>query len=49
MSEEELQRALELFLSILEQHLNGNRCVTRLTIALFEDQLRILEDVEFHD
>jgi hypothetical protein len=49
MSDEEFERALDLFIFILEEHIQGNRCVTRLTIALFEDKLRIVEDVEFHD
>lgn len=49
MSDEEFERFIYLFISILEEHLNGNRCVTRLTIALHEDKLRILEDVELHD
>jgi hypothetical protein len=43
MSHEELERAKELFAQIILEHVNGERCVTTLTIGKFEDRLRILE------
>ncbi len=48
MSEEDLERAKELFAHIISEHLNDLRCVTTLTIMKFEDRLRIIEDVELH-
>lgn len=48
MSEEELERAKELFAHIISEHINDLRCVTTLTIMKHEDRLRILEDVELH-
>lgn len=46
MSDEELERAKELFAQIIKEHVNGERCLTTLTIAKFEDRLRILEVME---
>lgn len=43
MTQEQLEEAKELFAQIILEHINGERCLTRLTIAKFEDRLRILE------
>ena len=46
MSKEEFTKALELFAQILFEHIDGERCLTTLTIANHEDRLRILELIE---
>ena len=43
MSKEEFTKALELFAQILFEHIDGERCLTTLTIAKHEDRLRVLE------
>lgn len=46
MSKEEFTKALELFAQILFEHIDGERCLTTLTIAKNEDRLTILELIE---
>jgi len=48
MSEEDFERAKELFAQIILEHINDLRAVTTLTIKKHEDRLRIIEDVQLH-
>lgn len=46
ISDSELERLVDLIVSILEEHQSGQRVLTQLTISFVDDRLQILEKID---